>query len=347
MMIHSKIGLSIAAAVAAVGLAVSAQAAETTITAVNALQITNTQTQAFLKELVAPVNEHGKGLVQIKFLGGQEIVPPRKAAKALARGQFGMLGSPTAYYLGLVPEGRALLVANQGPHVLRKNGGWKLLQSIYKKKAKAHLLAWGNNRTFYFTFLGFKPKFDADGVPDLTGVKMRATGTYRPLFRALGASTINIKSSELYTAMQRGTVSGFGFPGIATVPNGFHKVTKYRITPEYYQTNDVVIINLDVWNGLSRKQKDFLTQKGIEFEKNSVKFIQAAWEIEEKIMLTEGGPDGKGVKDIALKGKAAKKYLDIAYSEVWKVFKAKAPENYDALRKLLYVEGKPDLLPLR
>jgi len=147
--------------------------------------------------------------------------------------------------------------------------------------------------------------------------------------------------------MQRGTVSGFGFPGIATVPNGFHKVTKYRITPEYYQTNDVVIVNLDVWNGLSRKQKDFLTQKGIEFEKNSVKFIQAAWEIEEKIMLTEGGTDGKGVKDIALKGKAAKKYLDIAYSEVWKVFKAKAPENYDALRKLLYVEGKPDLLPLR
>lgn len=346
-MIHSKTGIGITVAVAAVGLAVTAQAAETTITAVNSLQITNTQTQAFLKELIAPVNRDGKGLVQIKFLGAQEIVPPRKAAKALKRGQFGMLGSPTAYYLGMVPEGRALLVANQGPHVLRKNGGWDLLQSIYKKKAGSHLLAWGNNRTFYFTYLGFKPKLDKDGVPDLTGVKMRATGTYRPLFRALGASTINIKSSELYTAMQRGTVSGFGFPGVATVPNGFHKVTKYRITPEYYQTNDVVTMNLDVWNGLSRKQKDFLTQKGIEFESSSVKFIQKAWEKEEKIMLTEGGTDGKGVKDIALKGKAAKKYLDIAYGEVWKVFKKKSPENYEALKKLLYVEGKPDLLPLK
>lgn len=346
-MTHSKIGIGIAAAIAAVGLAVSAQAAETTITAVNSLQITNTQTQSFLKMFVAPVNAHGKGLVQIKFLGAQEIVPPRKAAKALMRGQFGMLGSPTAYYLGLVPEGRALLVANQGPHVLRKNGGWELLQSIYKKKAKAHLLAWGNNRTFYFTYLGFKPKLDADGVPDLTGVKMRATGTYRPLFRALGASTINIKSSELYTAMQRGTVQGFGFPGVATVPNGFHKVTNYRITPEYYQTNDVVTMNLEVWNGLNRKQKDFLTKEAIEFESTSVKFIQAQWEKEERIMLTKGGTDGKGVKDIALKGKAAKKYLDIAYAEVWKVFKAKAPENYEALKKLLYVEGKPDLLPLR
>ncbi len=95
-MTNAKTGIGIAAAIAVVGLAVSAQAAETTITAVNALQITNTQTQSFLKTLLAPVNAHGKGIVQIKFLGAQEIVPPRKAAKALKRGQFGMLGSPTA-----------------------------------------------------------------------------------------------------------------------------------------------------------------------------------------------------------------------------------------------------------
>jgi TRAP-type C4-dicarboxylate transport system substrate-binding protein len=347
MMIHSKLGTGATAFIAAAGLAVSAQAAETTITAVNALQITNTQTQSFLKTFVAPVNAKGKGVVQIKFLGAQEIVPPRKAAKALQRGQFGMLGSPTSYYLGLVPEGRALLVANQGPHVLRQNGGWELLQSIYKKRARAHLLAWGNNRVSYLTYLAKMPKLDKDGVPDLTGVKMRATGTYRPLFRALGASTINIKSSEVYTAMQRGTVGGFGFPAVGSVPNGFHKVANYRITPMYYQSNDVVTVNLDVWDGLTRAQKDFLTKEAMEFERESVKFVQRNWEKEEKIMMTEGGTDGKGVKDLALKGKAAEKYLQIAYEEVWKVFKEKSPEHYEELRKLLYVEGKPNRLPLR
>ena len=259
----------------------------------------------------------------------------------------------TVYRLALVvatdsrTEGRGLLVANQGPHVLRKNGGWELLQSIYKKKAGAHLLAWGNNRTFYFMYLAKMPKLDKDGVPDLTGIKMRATGTYRPLFRALGASTINIKSSEVYTAMQRGTVGGFGFPGIGVVPNGFHKIFRYRITPEYYQTNDVVTLNLDVWAKLTKQQRDFLTKEGITYEKTSVKWIQSQWEKEEKIMLTKGGPDGKGIKDIALKGKAAAKYLAIAYNEVWKVLKAKAPENYDALRKLLYVPGEPNLLPVK
>ena len=46
-------------------------------------------------------------------------------------------------------------------------------------------------------------------------------------------------------------------------------------------------------------------------------------------------------------GKAAEKYLQIAYEEVWKVFKDKAPESYAKLRPLLYVEGKPNLLPVR
>ncbi len=346
-MIKIKLVITAATAIAVVGLAVTAQAAETTITAVNALQITNTTLQSFLKTFVAPVNKNGKGLVQIKFLGGQEIGPPRKMAKMLNRGQFDMLGSPTAYYLGLVPEGRALQVANQGPHALRKNGGWKLLQSIYKKKAKSHLLAWANSRTSYLMYLAFKPKLDADGVPDLKGIKMRATGTYRPLFRALGSSTINIKGSEVYTAMQRGTVKGFGFPAVGTVPNGFHKVAEYRVTPHYYQTNEVVTVNLEVWAGLNQKQKDFLTKKAMEFEKTSVKYVQAAWEKEEKIMLTKGRLDGKGMKTIALKGKAAKKYLDIAYGEVWKVLKKKAPDNFEALKKLLYIEGKPDLLPVK
>ncbi len=106
-------------------------------------------------------------------------------------------------------------------------------------------------------------------------------------------------------------------------------------------------MNMEVWDGLNKAQQDFLTKEAMEFEITSVMFIHAQFEKEEKIMLTKGGTDGKGLKDIALKGKAAKKYLDIAYGEVWKVFKAKAPENYEALKRLLFVEGKPNLLPLK
>lgn len=329
--------LAIALSVAAVSAAAvfPASAAEKTLKAVSTLQQTNTMTKSFLTQFRDVVNARGKGTVQINYLGGQEIVPPRKAVNALKRGQFDLMSSPIAYYIGTVPEGYGFYASNQGPRALRKNGGWKLLQEIHLKKAGSYLLAWGENMTSYNTYLNIVPKMDKDGVPDLTGVKMRATGTYRPLFRALGSSTINIKSSELFTAMQRGTVQGYGFPDVAVVPNGFHQVTKYRVTPNYYQTNQVVSVNADVWKKLSNKQRDFMTKEAIEYETTSVGFVERQRRKEEKILLASG------VKDIALKGAAAKKYLSIAYEAVWKELK-KRSEYHDRLKPLLYVPGKPD-----
>ena len=326
--------LNAAAAVSVASAAALSGANAAEVGAVSSLQQTNTLVQSFLKLMVGEVNASG-GPVKIKFIGGQEVVPPRKAANALKRGQFDMLHSPTAYYIGTVPEGYALLAANQGPRALRASGAWKILQDAYMKKAGAILFAWGESMTSYNTYLNLMPKFGADGVPDLTGVKMRATGTYRPLFRALGASTINIKSSEIFTALQRGTVDGFGWPDVAIVTLGLHKIVKYRITPNFYQTNQVLTINPEVWNALTAAQRSFLEKLALEYETTSVEWLEAERAREEKVMMAAG------VKDIALAGPAAAKYLDIAHEAIWKELKERS-EYHDRLKPLMYVPGKPD-----
>ena len=324
-------GILPAAAVVALGIA---PAAAKDMRAVTSLQQTNTLTKSFLQTMVGPHNAAAGKTLKIVYIGGQEIVPPRKAANALKRGQFDMLHSPTAYYIGTVPEGYAILAANQGPSALRKNGAWKILEEIYMKKAGAHLLAWGESMTSYHMYLAKKPPMK-DGIPNLTGMKMRATGTYRPLFRALGASTINIKGSEVFTAMQRGTVDGFGFTDVSVVPNGFHKVTKFRVMPNFYQTNTVVTVNAAVWKGLSGAQKAAINKSAIEYETTSVHLVEK-WRHEEEKALMEAG-----VQDIVLKGDAAARYLDIAHQEIWKELK-KRSEYHDALKPLMYVPGKPN-----
>lgn len=317
-------------ATAAMAFAIGAHAnAATTLKSVTALQQTNTLVKSFLINFQGALNAAGKGVVQIKYVGGQNVVPPRKAAKALQRGQFDMLYSPTSYYLGLVPEGYALLASNMYVKDIRANGGWKMLEDIYLKKAGARLIAWGESKTAYNTYLMFKPKLDAHGVPDLTGVKMRATGTYRPLFKALGASTINMKSSEIYTGIQRGVVKGFGWPNVAIVPLGLHKIVKYRVTPSYYQTNTVVTMNLAAWAGLSRAAKDLINKTAIEYEASSLVYMEKQRKAEEKILHEAG------VKDFPLTGAAAKRYLSIAHSEIWKQL-SKRSEHADALRAKLY-----------
>jgi TRAP-type C4-dicarboxylate transport system substrate-binding protein len=328
---YSRIPLAMASA--AILTAFGGQAvAETTLNAVSSLQSTNTLTKSWLTNYMKVLNASNSS-VKIKYLGGQEIVPPRKAAGALKRGVFDILNSPTAYYIGTVPEGYAILASNQGPKVFRKNGAWELLQEIYAKKAGGHLLSWGNSMTSYNMYLLGEPKLDSDGVPNLKGVKMRATGTYRPLFRALGASTINIKSSELFTALQRGTVAGFGWPDVAIVQLGVHKIVKYRIIPNFYQTNTVTTVNLASWSKLTKSQQDAMTKLAISYETASVHWMEKERLAEEKVMKAAG------VKDIILKPSAASKYLDIAHGEIWKELKNRS-EHADKLRKLMYFPGK-------
>lgn len=327
------IGAVATAVVATFALSSATIAQEKTLSSVTSLQQTNVLAKAFLKKFVAVVNKSGGGVLQIKYLGGQEIVPPRKAAAALKRGQFDILSSPTAYYIGTVPEGYGLLASNQGPRVLRSNGGWELLQKIYAEKAGAHLLSWGSNMTSYHMYLAKKPKMSADGLPDLNGMKMRATGTYRPLFRALGATTINIKSSEVITAIQRGTVDGFGFTDVSLPAIGLHTVTKYRVQPNFYQTNTVETINLKSWKSLSQAQKDLLNRMAIEYEVTSVQYVEAE-RLKEEVQI-----QAAGVKDIVLKGATAAKYLEIAHGEIWKELK-KRSKYHDQLRPLLYKPGK-------
>jgi TRAP-type C4-dicarboxylate transport system substrate-binding protein len=344
-------GLAAASAIAA-GIG-TASAMVDTLTAVGTLTQGNQIQISFRENFMKPANERFKGKIEIKFLGGQEIVPPRKAAllaanqgpralrangawvTALRRGQFSVLHSPTAYYIGTVPEGYALQAANQGPTALRANGGWEILQEAYLKKAGAHLLAWGENMTSYNTFLMKMPKFDKDGVPDLTGLKMRATGTYRPLFRALGATTINIKSSEVFTALQRGTVDGFGFTDISIVPLGVHKIIKFRVQPNFYQTNTVVTVHADSWNKLAKEKRDAMTALAKEYETTSVHWIETQRKAEDKMVMAAG------VKDIVLKGNAAARYLDIAHQEIWKELKTRS-EYHDKLKPLMYIPGKPN-----
>ena len=320
-----------AIAVSAAGLlVVQAGAAETKLTTVTGLLPTNAMTMSYRTNFVDPINARGKGTVQIKYLGAHSVVPPRKAAKAVERGQFDMLHSPTSYYIGTVPEGYALLAANQTTQQIRNNGGWELLEEVYRKKAGAQLIAWGEWGTQYNTYLVFKPKLDANGVPNLSGIKMRATGTYRPLFKALGASTINMKSSEIYTGLQRGVVQGFGWPNVAIVQLGLHKIVKYRVTPSFYHTNTVVTMNVDKWNSLSRAAKDLIKQVGIEYEASSIVYLEKLRASEEKVI------HAAGVKDISLTGAAAKKYLDIAHGAIWKELAARS-EYADRLRAKLYV----------
>jgi TRAP-type transport system periplasmic protein len=317
--------LALAAGLAAISAPAMAQ--EVTLQAMTSLPKTLQLAQSFLDNFIPQLNAAGKGVIQVNYIGGPEITPPRKAAAALKRGVFQMLQSPTAYYIGMVPEGYALTLSQKTPAELRANGGFALLQKIWAEKAGARLLAWSESGTRYHTYLATEPKFDANGNLSLKGIKMRVTGTYRPLFKSLGATTIGIKATEIYTGIQRGVVQGFGWPDVGIVGLGLHKLVKYRIDPPFYKANMTVSMNLKSYNGLPRKAKDILERVAIEYEGSSIAYMEGERSKEEKMAMDAG------MKIIKLKGANASNYLKAANAAVWKSLQERSKSAMELKKK--------------
>jgi TRAP-type C4-dicarboxylate transport system substrate-binding protein len=269
--------------------------------------------KSFIASFVEPLNAQGKGIVRIDYLGGPEINPPDKAAPAVQRGAIDVLHTPAAYHAGIVPQGATLMATNLGVDEYRANGAYDLLAPNWSKKLNSKILAIGETSAQFYLYMTIKPKLGPDGVIDLKGVKIRTTGAYRPLIEALGGTPVQITNAgEVYTALERGLVDGFGWPTVGLASQKLVKLVKYRVDPPFYHLANVVLINIDKWNSLPKPAQDVILKVAADYEKASVDNMIRAGKADEDAIKAAG------VQIFAMQGEGAKKYLQIAYDAMWK-----------------------------
>ena len=102
--------------------------------------------------------------------------------------------------------------------------------------------------------------------PDFTGLKIRVTPVYKDFVEALGGTTVTTAPGEVYTALERGVVDGYGWPITGMFDLGWEKVTKYRVEPAFYSVEVGVLVNLDVWKGLNDAQRKVLNDAALWLE---------------------------------------------------------------------------------
>ncbi|MEX6508678.1 TRAP transporter substrate-binding protein DctP [Jiella sp. M17.18] len=304
--------LSLLAAAAALAFGAPSASAVETLNTVTALPTQHTLSQSYIKHFVEPLNKAGKGVIQIKLLGGPEVTPADRAPQAMQRGVIDVLFTPAAYVAGVVPEAQAMMLQTVGIDALHENGAFKTYDDVFSKRLNAHLLAWSETGegSGYYLYTTKKPPMK-DGVIDLSGMSMRTTGAYRPLEEALNATTVQIPSGDVPTGLQRGVIDGFGWPTVGLKSIGLADSVKYRVEPAFYHLADVVLISNRTWNGLSDKAKKILTDTAREYEKTSVQ------EIIDRNKDDIAAGDKAGVKPITMTGEAGDKYLSIANDAMW------------------------------
>lgn len=325
-MMTRKAFVALAASALALGLLpASASAQEVTLKAISFVPKQLNYAQSFAK-FVDDFNKQGKGVLQINFVGGPEVTPSNQQGQALKNGLVDIIFCPPGLYLNLLPEGEAISGSNKSPLQLRKDGAYDLLDQIMRKKLNATFLAHVAGGNKFYIWLNNEPKRLADGGIDFRGIKLRTSPLWKDFFTGLGATTIIIPNTDVYTALERGTVDGTGWPVIGLRDYKWDKFVRYRVEPGFMQPDIVLSANLTRFNSLSKPAQDMLRKAGLKYEKDSYDEFQKVEKEDKEIMAKEG------MKTAELTGAARKKYLELAYQAPWARIKSHNVPEYDQLR---------------
>ncbi|MDO9574546.1 MAG: TRAP transporter substrate-binding protein DctP, partial [Candidatus Contubernalis sp.] len=163
----------------------------------------------------------------------------------------------------------------------------------------------------------------------LSGLKIRVTPIYEPFVRVLDGIPVTMAPGEVYIALERGVVDGFGWPSIGVSDLGWQEAVKYIIGPGFYQTDVCVLFNLNSWKRLDEKTRNLLIGVMEKVERESYELSQEMAKKEREFLV------GKGLKFIEFKGKEGKEYLDKAFRSGWDRVIAKSPVTGNKLREMM------------
>ena len=105
-----------------------------------------------------------------------------------------------------------------------------------------------------------------DDPKDLKNLKIRVPGSevYMGFFRALGADPTSMSWSEVFTAIQQGTIDGQENGVSVTATAKMDEVQKYLTMWNYSYENDLFIANTKVWESLNENTRQLLTDCALE-----------------------------------------------------------------------------------
>lgn len=296
-------------------------AQEVTLRAVSAFA-EGTQFSKNFERFVEKVNQDGKGVVQINYIGGPRALPPFEVGNAVRTRVVDIANVTGAFYSNLLPESDAFKLLGKPMSEQRKNGTWDYLNQLHNQKLNAWYLARQFHNVPFHIYLNKK----IDKL-DFAGLKIRVTPVYRDIVQALGGAPINTAPGEVYTALERGVVDGYGWPVTGIFDLGWDKVTKYRLEPPFYSVEVNVLVNLDAWKGLADAQRKVLNDAALWLEgldAENVAIIKAERERQAKA----------GIEPIDFGPAEAKKFVDRADEVVWEQVIKRNPEVGTKLRQL-------------
>ena len=317
-----KVTSKLAGAAAALAMTATSAMAQDKVSAVHAFPDFLIYTKTFLA-MVDEINERGKGIVQIEVRGGPEAIGMFQQPAAVRDGIVDMVHTPGSFYGANVPEIDAMVAATVTPLEARANGGADAMDMAHQKRFGVKHLGWIDGGVQFHIYMTKEPKFDANGVLDLSGVKLRDNPIYHAFFEALNATTSSLPSTEVYAALEKGVVDASAWPEIGLMDLKWDEFVRYAVEPTFYNTDIGVIFNKESWDALSAESQKLISEVVIEWEQKSYNDRQKSV-VEERAEMEK-----RGIQFVGTSEEGAAAYLKLANDAAWGRMESRLKEMGD------------------
>jgi TRAP-type transport system periplasmic protein len=275
------------------------------------------------KRFVDRVNESGKGVLQIRIVGGPEAVPADGQAQAVKSGVLDIASIPPTYYKSAMVEGDAQILSDMNVAEQRKSGAYALLNQIAVERMGAlYLTTYGMGVPFHLYVTKEMPVSKPD---DLKGLRFRGQPNYNAVFKHYGIAGVNIAAPEVYTALERGVAQGYGWPLWGINDFGWDKLTKMRIDPGFYNVVVNILMNKSKYDSLTAEQRKVIDDAVAWFEIDNERYTsettKAALDLQTK----------QGIKPVDFGSEFKKTAVDLYWDDLTKL----SPDSIGKLKTLL------------
>lgn len=276
------------------------------------------------------VNKMGKGTVEITFKGSRDVVPTFDQPEALVRGLFDVWYGAPNYWAGVVPGGYFFELS---PYDVPDKGPgsdlYNFIVKMYEKKGVRYVGHFCGEPSTGNHFMYTQKKIS--GIGDLKGRKIRVPPLTRFFVKQIGAEPVTLPPSEVYLALERGTVEGFTWPyydGFTAF--GWHKISKFVIGHPLYRDGVSIMMNLAKWNKLSGDAKKVMLDAVGPVQGWTAGWVSAFQAQQLKEMLKGG------MKLVTFSDEEAAQWETTANEALWAQFKSvMSADEYATARRLL------------
>ncbi|SBV99516.1 TRAP dicarboxylate transporter, DctP subunit [uncultured delta proteobacterium] len=227
----------------------------------------NHHVSAGMRIFAEKVEEYSKGAMTAKIYDSGSLYRDAEIVKAIRGGSVEVGLVPVNKWSGMIPAVDIFDVPFAFPTLeslekfLQKSG--PIFDEAFSKY-NAKVLFWVDYGYVQF----FNSKRPLKMPEDFKGLTMRAysAGDAETL-KALGAAPTIISSSEMYLALQRGTIDGADTGMPAAVSRKVIEVQKYMTLANYAAAEFLVQANLKWWQGLKKEEQEIIAKASADAEK--------------------------------------------------------------------------------